>query len=216
MDNETVFSPMFRKKANNYVIQAENARKLFLGYDAKELARKFSLKMDETYLYAPMMGREYRIERSTGRMEKKIGEIWADGGSFAETLTLFDVLCDSKPRAKLSGSWKAMRDFGLQFHQGLLEQDDNPDAAFFDAHPEVLTKGCLALGGVPMPGADLGYAVPAVLGVPIWVQFWHSDEEFAPRIRYLWDENALQFIRYETMWYAVGLLLERIKEEGHQ
>lgn len=67
-----------------------------------------------------------------------------------------------------------------------------------------------------MPGADLGYAVPAVLGVPVWVQFWHSDEEFAPRLRYLWDENALQFIRYETMWYAVGLLLERIKEEGHQ
>ena len=149
-------------------------------------------------------------------MEKKIGEAWADGSSFAETLTLFDVLCDSKPGAKLSGSWKAMRDFGLQFHQGLLEQDDNPDAVFFDAHPEVLTKGCLALGAAPMPGADLGYAVPAVLGVPVWVQFWHSDEEFAPRLRYLWDENALQFIRYETMWYAVGLLLERIKEEGHQ
>lgn len=76
MNNETVFSPMFREKANNYLIQAENARKLFLGYDTKELARKFSLKMDETYLYAPMMGREYRIERSTGRMEKKIGKAW--------------------------------------------------------------------------------------------------------------------------------------------
>ena len=79
MNNETVFSPMFREKANNYLIQAENARKRFLGYDTEVLARKFSLKADETYLYAPMMGREYRIDRSTGRMEKKIGEAWADG-----------------------------------------------------------------------------------------------------------------------------------------
>lgn len=71
-------------------------------------------------------------------------------------------------------------------------------------------------GAAPMAGGRPGLRRPRRAGVPVWVQFWHSDEEFAPRLRYLWDENALQFIRYETMWYAVGLLLERIKEEGHQ
>ena len=35
---------------------------------------------------------------------------------------------------------------------------------------------------------------------------------FLPRLRYLWDENASQYIRYETMYFAIGLLKRRILE----
>ena len=49
-------------------------------------------------------------------------------------------------------------------------------------------------------------------GLRIGVLFWAGDEEFLPRLRYLWDENAKQYIRYETMYFAVNLLLRRLRE----
>ena len=45
------------------------------------------------------------------------------------------------------------------------------------------------------------------------VQLWHGDEEFPPRLRFLWDENPTRYIRYETTWYAAGLLLSEIKSK---
>jgi len=33
---------------------------------------------------------------------------------------------------------------------------------------------------------------------------------FPPNLRFLWDENADQYIRYETMYFAKALLLNRI------
>ena len=42
--------------------------------------------------------------------------------------------------------------------------------------------------------------------------FWAGDEEFAPRMRFLWDENSLQYLRYETMHYLLGVLRQRLKE----
>ena len=64
-----------------------------------------------------------------------------------------------------------------------------------------------------MPGADLGYAIELLDGLRILVQLWHGDEEFAPRLRFLWDENTTQYIRYETTWFALGLLKERLREK---
>ena len=36
--------------------------------------------------------------------------------------------------------------------------------------------------------------------------------EFAPRLRFLWDANADRYLRYETMYYAMGLVRERLQE----
>ena len=56
----------------------------------------------------------------------------------------------------------------------------------------------------------MGYAVELFDGLKIGILFWAGDEEFTPRFRYLWDENADQYIRYETMFYAVDLLRQRL------
>lgn len=44
----------------------------------------------------------------------------------------------------------------------------------------------------------------------VWMQFWQGDEEFPARLRWLWDENALMYLKYETMYYAVELLEDRL------
>jgi len=44
------------------------------------------------------------------------------------------------------------------------------------------------------------------------VQLWFGEEEFPACLRLLWDENALMYIKYETMYFAKGLLLKKIEE----
>ena len=37
-------------------------------------------------------------------------------------------------------------------------------------------------------------------------------EAFPASVRYLWDENALMYIKYETMYLAKELLLRELEE----
>ena len=105
-----------------------------------------------------------------------------------------------------------MADFGRAFHQNLLDQRD-PDAEFFQSRPEAFRKACEALGGVPLPTGDIAYAIEVFDGLPLAMQLWLGDEEFPARLRYLWDENALMYLKYETMYFARELLLQRLKAE---
>ena len=50
-------------------------------------------------------------------------------------------------------------------------------------------------------------------GLPVLIQLWFGDEEFPAVLRLLWDENALMYLKYETTWFAKGLLLERLREQ---
>lgn len=196
--------------ADNYAIQARQAKARFLGYDQEKLIRKFGLRADEGYLYVKMFCKTYRISRTTGDMEFLAGDSWHDGNSHAEVMTLLDLLCDSREDRWIAGRWKSMHSFGLQFHQNLLEDARDPVAECFDRDPERLRRACAALGAERIPGGDYGYGVELFDGLKIGILFWHGDEEFAPRLRFLWDENANMYIRYETMYYAVGMLKEEL------
>lgn len=202
------------ERTDNYAIQARSAQDLFLTYDQAVLVAKFGLPADEAYLYPTMLACRYRLHRKTGDLERETADGWQNANTFHEVMTLLDMLCDAKADRFLTGRWKTMQNFGLQFHQNLLEDRHDAWAERFDREPALLRRGCEALGGTVLPGGDIGYAVELFDGLRIGVQFWHGDEEFLPRLRYLWDENALQYIRYETMYYAVGLLLQRIVEAG--
>lgn len=198
-------------KRDNYQLQAEQAKKHFLTYDQRELIDRCRLRFDSNYFYVTVLARRYRIDRHTGDMEYREKDAWVDGNTFGAVMTILDWLCDSKPDRSIAGRWVNLVNHGAYFHRNLQEGEDT-NAVFFDKHPEAFRAACQALGGYPLPGADIGYAIELVDGLRIFVQLWHGDEEFAPRLRCLWDENALQYLRYETSWYAVGLLMGRIRE----
>ena len=199
---------------DNYRIQAEQAKQRFLTFDQELLIRKLNLEFDENYLYVNFLCKPYRICRQTGFLEKQQAGQWVSGDTYDEIMTLLDLVCGSREDRRLTGNWKNMQAFGLMFHRNLLENQRNSWADRFQENPEVFRRGCLALHGVPFPGSDLGYGVDFFDGMKVAVQFWFGDEEFYPRLRYLWDESALQYLHYETMYFAVPLLLERIWEEG--
>ena len=93
-------------KVNNYLIQAQQAKARFLTYDQQALIRKFRLRADEDYLYVKFLCKPYRISRTTGDVEFREGERWLDGNTFAEVMTLLDLLCDSREDRWISGRWK--------------------------------------------------------------------------------------------------------------
>lgn len=198
--------------ANNYLIQVSKAKKRFLTYNQQELISRCHIRADSSYFYFWFLSQEHRMERSTGNLERLHGGQWVDANSFAEILTVLDWLCDSREDRFLAGRWVNIVNQSHAFHRSLQEDTDDPDAVLFDKNPADFSAACEALQGEKMPGADLGYAIELVDGLKIMVQLWHGDEEFGPRLRFLWDENTLQYIRYETTWYALGLLIRRIKE----
>ena len=202
------------EKRDNYATQSAIARKLFLGYDQEKLIQKLHLAFDEAWLYTSFFGCPYRIHRATGDVEQQDKGTWVSANGFNEVLTLLDLICDSRQDRCLSGRLKNMLDFGSQFHQNLLEDSRDPFAESIQENPQAFAKACLAMGGKERKGADLGFDIPVFEDLCVTILFWEGDEDFAPRVRYLWDENALQYLKYETMYYAVGYLKGRLTKSA--
>lgn len=197
---------------DNYAIQARQAQQRFLTYDQQAIQQKLHLDGDTHYLYPTMLSRRYRLDRATGNLEAWSGDTWADANTFDEIMTLLDLLCDSRPDRFLTGRWKNMAAFGAMFHQNLLENPRDPWANRIQQDPQGFSHACLALGGRALPMGDIAYAVELFDGLEIALQFWFSDEDFPPTLRFSWDENAGMYLKYETMFYAKGLLWQRLEE----
>lgn len=200
-------------RTDNYRIQAQQAKACFLTYDPEALAKKLHTTLDDDFLYTSLFGQRYRVSRKTGDLQRLEEGVWHDGNSYEEVMTLLDLICDSRDDRHVSGRWKAMQDFGLQFHQKLLEDGRDPWAERFQAGLPAFRRACLALGGTPLSVGDAAYGFEIFDGLKVAVQLWLGDDEFPPNLRFLWDENADQYIRYETMYFAKALLLNKIARQ---
>lgn len=198
---------------DNYRLQADQAKKCFLTYDQEKLVEKFHLKSDGSYLYFSLFGLPYRISRHTGDLEK-FRDSWEEGNDFGEVMTALDILCDAREDRFLTGRWKPMQNFGRLFHSKYLEEGRDPLAQAFQNDPEGMKNRCLRMGARPIPNGDLGYAFPVMDGLCAGLFFWYGDEEFPPRIRWFWDENADRYLRYETMFYTVGFLRDELLKDA--
>lgn len=194
---------------DNYKLQVAQATKTFLGYDQEMLIAKHGLEYDENWLYTSLFSQKIRIDRKTGAMQIFDGE-WMDYYRFGLNMTLMDLLCDSAPDRKASGKMMSMAAFGLQFHSGLPEQSRSATAEWMQANPDLVERRCCELGGQRVAKGDICYDLPVFQDLKIRMQLWFADEEFPAQLSWFWDENALQYLHYETMYYAVGYLLELI------
>ena len=194
-------------KRNNYAIQAEDARLRFLTYDQSAMP----VEKDKEYLYLPFCGFDYRICRADGHIFRRVGDNWLPADSHGEVLTIFDYLCDAKPHRTPAGVFVSMPSLAGHVHGGLVQKSGDLERAI-DADPEAFCRACRALGGIPGEGGDLCFDLFLFSDLPVRLRFWHADEEFEPFLDLLWDANALQFLRYETTWFAAGVLRERLRE----
>lgn len=200
------------ERIDNYKIQAMQAKKHFLGYDQQELIQRCCLRFDDDYLYTKLLSQEYRIYRKSGDMERLCDGKWIDGNSFHEVMVILDWLCDSRSDRYITHRWINVITHGHYFHGNLQEDVSVHYAKLFDQRTEDFMAACEALNGDRIPGSFVGYAIELIDGLRVLVQLWPGDDEFPPRLRCLWDENTNRYLRYETTWFAVALLMQRIKE----
>ena len=199
------------KNVDNYRLQVEGAKKYFLRYDQQKLIEKLKLDADEAYLYTRMLSGDYRIHRESGMVERLDG-VWTETNAHGEVMTLLDLVCDSREDRYPARRWQNMSNFSAVFHRSLMEDQADSLAHFIQDNQPDFHRACQSLGGEPGPGGDISYAIPFFEELRIAIQFWEGDEEFNPRIRWLWDENALMYLKYETMWFALGMIRSRIRE----
>ncbi len=197
----------------NYTLQMQQAKSWFLTYDQEALIQKHQLRHNDHYLYLTFLSEPHRLSRATGDLERLHRGQWLDANTHSRVMTLLDLLCDSREDRHLQGRLKSMQSFGLQFHENLLEDRKDPRAQRCDRDLEGFCRACATLGGRPVGRCDAGFSLPLFRELEITLQFWASDEDFPPRLRFLWDENALQYLRYETMYFAVNALWGRLTEE---
>lgn len=200
---------------DNYRLQVEAAKKYFLRYDQQQLIKKLDLQQDEHYLYTRMLSKDYRIHRQSGNVER-LEDTWQETNDHSQVMTLFDLVCDSRPDRWPARRWQNMTNFGRVFHRSLMETQSDPFAQSIQDNPAGFRRACENLGGTPGPGGDISYALPFFDTLTVAIQFWEGDDEFPPRVRWLWDENALMYLKYETMWFALGLLRSTLRAEMKQ
>ena len=199
-----------KERGQNYEIAQRRAENAFLQFDQNAMIQKFGLSHDPDYLYIRFLACDYRIDRKTGRVERLPEAVCA---GFNEAMTIFDVLCESKPDCRLSGEFVRVNDLDgvprtAHLGSGLFDGSAKP----FTHRPEVLKAACERLGGEPGHVGDVSYKIPMFGFLPVMLQFWDADDEFDAVLKIMWDRRTLDFMRYETTWYAAGHLIQRLHE----
>lgn len=200
---------------DNYDLQVDIGKRIFLEYDQERIIRKFGLKADDQWVYLTYLNTPCRIHRETGGIEEYHRGAWRVCRDFATVMTIYDLLCYHKGvfMPALTGQWCTVGNFVVT---GVTKTETftKKYAKLFDGRLQALRAACETLGGALQPsvaGADLSYRFLVTAFFPVLLQFWEGDDEFQPRVLLLWDRNTDQFLHFETTFYLQGDLLERLR-----
>ena len=84
----------------------------------------------------------------------------------------------------------------------------------FDHQEPELARACEKTWRcAPLVKSDVGYKLPVFQELSVILQFWSSDDEFEPELKFLCDQNIMSFMKYETMMFMLSHLINRLCEE---
>lgn len=201
---------------SNYEITKNKMRQKFTEYDQEKMIKKFSLKYDSDYLYITMMCRLYRIGRKTGMVE------WSDDGfitayeaDFDESMTIYDILCYSKDDCCLSGNYCSVNMLKGTVKTSGAGVGENCYQKYADelcGKSDKLLSVCNAFGEKVKMSGDVAVKIYPFSFLPVIIQYWEADDEFPANLKFMFDENILQYMHYETTYYLVNHIIKRIFE----
>ncbi len=175
---------------------------------SRDRARAYYLKTAGGDRALTFLGHPYRIDGNTGAVYR------ADGteADFQECLSIYDLLCHEGHKT-VSGVFAPVNSLkGLPPGTGVATNFYDKLAARFDGAPQRFRTACMSLGGTPLDMADIGYRFPLFGPLSVILKFYHADEDFPASLTLLWEENMLQFVHYETVFYIAGCLLHSIEQ----
>ena len=155
------------------------------------------------------------MNRHTGVVEgSKDHFLHVHQGSFNETLTIFDLLCCGKKEIVLAGTYARTNSLkGTIKGRTIASGVHDSRAARYDGHVEQLKKSMrFPWRKTIFPGETLLLFFHVFPFLPLVFQFWESDEEFPPVLKFMWDENVLDYLRFETLYYVMGDFLDALDQ----
>ena len=128
-------------------------------------------------------------------------------------MTLYDILCYSAETPVLSYEWVPLANLQVTSSPS-ADKFTQKYADTFSGKTDLLWKTCQEIGGRRpniTAGADVCWEFDLFPFFPVQFRYWDQDEEFPAQIRLLWDKNSLKFMHFETLYYAMHILLETLK-----
>ena len=180
-------------------------------YDQQEMIDRFGLGADDSWLKLRFLGEDCRVSRKTGEVQcRAFGSfVTAD---FNEALTVCDLLCWGRPGAKASGEFVNLR----SLHTAASAPDPSAffarEAKKLEGKEHLLEKALADMGGLPDDKGDIRARLNVFQDLDVLFRYWFADEDFPAQVQFLWDANTLQYMHYETVWYACGAILKRIEK----
>lgn len=196
------------RKESNYEIMKHQMQNVFAQRNLELVAEKWHLDINEKNIYVRFIARDYTINVENGLILR------ADNGGEAdynEVMTLYDIL--SRDPAVPFEKFVSIDSFsGLKSISG---QSSIFDCAKFkfDHREKQLAHACEKLGGTPFGKSDVGYKLPVFQQLHVILQFWSSDDEFGPELKFMGDQNMMSFMKYETMMFMLSHFINRLCEE---
>ena len=191
---------------NNYAVQVERARALFLGFDQSAMCARLGLTMTEDAIPVRFLGREYRVRRADGRV---LGPDGMDA-SFGAAMAIYDALARTNTPCLRGEFVPTAALHGIHGTHAVHEDLNGSAARRFSGRADALERALLRLGGRPWGKGDVSCVVDVFDFFPVCVRFWDADEEFPASLQFLWDANAPDFLFYETLWYVMDELIARL------
>ena len=200
---------------SNYEIQTQKALILFPKWNHEKIAKKFNLELDEHYLYINFIGQKYRLNRQNGSIQYLSKNNTYINATYNEVMSILDLFDYSKEHSHLSGNWCTPNSLKGVVNVGNVGGKNTMFKKYetlFSNNINLLSKACEKLGGQKINEADVGYIINIFDFLPVKFLFFEEDCDFPPEIKFLWDENVLDYIRFETTFFAFSHLLHRIAE----
>lgn len=175
--------------------------------DPEEAARRLALPFDGQAFTVTMLAQTYRITWP-------VYSIDPEPPRTVQTF-LLRYLLEGKD-LPASGAWKTFRElpWGEVYVQPFTGRCLQRCAFTFGGRLEAFCRGCEALQGEALTGADAAYEIPLIGAYRVRILLWAADEEFPPNAQMLFTDNFAAGFTAEDRVVAADLILNAIKAKS--
>ena len=194
---------------NNYALQVERARQLFLTYDQAAMCARLGLAPTPDAIVLRFLGAPYTVRRADGAVLDAQGA----PASFGAAMSIYDALARTNAPTLAGAFVPTSALHGIQGTHAVHEDLHSPTAQRFAGRADALAHALEARGGRQWGSVgDVSCVLDVFDFFPVCVRFWDADEEFPASLQFLWDARATDFLHYETLWYVMDELIARLSE----